>query len=183
MFLREISDFNTSFCFSAFLLICNFFVNDGSESINFRTFARVNYQMEKMTKIVILDGYTANPGDLSWKGLEQCGEVTVYDRTKPGETLARVADADMVITGEGRVDAQTAMGKAPGSVRQRAAEHGVPVVAICGAVAPNLDAHALGFDQIIPVTPPDMPLDQAMRPDVARQNIAQAVKRLLAHKN
>ena len=54
--------------------------------------------MEKMTKIVILDGYTANPGDLSWKGLEQCGEVTVYDRTKPGETLVRVADADVVLT-------------------------------------------------------------------------------------
>ena len=49
-------------------------------------------------KIVILDGYTANPGDLSWKELESLGELTVYDRTKPSETLARIADADIVLT-------------------------------------------------------------------------------------
>ena len=49
-------------------------------------------------KIVVLDGFTANPGDLSWKGLEELGTVTVYDRTKPGETVARAADADIVLT-------------------------------------------------------------------------------------
>ena len=49
-------------------------------------------------KIVILDGYTANPGDLSWKGLEELGELTVYDRTKPSETVARAADAELVMT-------------------------------------------------------------------------------------
>ena len=48
--------------------------------------------------IVILDGYTANPGDLSWQGLEEIGEVTVYDRTKADETVARAADADIVLT-------------------------------------------------------------------------------------
>lgn len=48
--------------------------------------------------IVILDGYTANPGDLSWQGLEEIGEVTVYDRTKVDETVARAADADIVLT-------------------------------------------------------------------------------------
>ena len=48
--------------------------------------------------IVILDGYTANPGDLSWQGLEDIGEVTVYDRTKADETVARAADADIVLT-------------------------------------------------------------------------------------
>ena len=51
-----------------------------------------------MMKIVILDGYSANPGDLSWKELEKCGEVTVYDRTKPSETVARAAGADIVLT-------------------------------------------------------------------------------------
>ena len=48
--------------------------------------------------IVILDGYTANPGDLSWQGLEEIGEVTVYDRTKADETVARAADAEIVLT-------------------------------------------------------------------------------------
>jgi glycerate dehydrogenase len=49
-------------------------------------------------KIVILDGYSANPGDLSWQELEQLGEVTVYDRTNPTETVARAADAEIVLT-------------------------------------------------------------------------------------
>ena len=49
-------------------------------------------------KIVILDGYTANPGDRSWKGLEALGELTVYDRTKADETVARAADAEIVLT-------------------------------------------------------------------------------------
>ena len=49
-------------------------------------------------KIVILDGYTANPGDLSWEGLEAIGDVTVYERTKPEETVQRAAGAEIVLT-------------------------------------------------------------------------------------
>ena len=48
--------------------------------------------------IVILDGYTANPGDLSWDELKTMGEVTVYDRTCPSETVAKAAEADIVLT-------------------------------------------------------------------------------------
>jgi glycerate dehydrogenase len=48
--------------------------------------------------IVILDGYSANPGDLSWKELETIGEVTVYERTSPSETVARAAKAEVVLT-------------------------------------------------------------------------------------
>ena len=49
-------------------------------------------------KIVILDGYTAQPGDLSWEALEEIGEVTVYDRTRPEETVERAEVADIVLT-------------------------------------------------------------------------------------
>lgn len=49
-------------------------------------------------KIVILDGYSANPGDLSWKPLMKIGELTVYDRTRPEETVGRAKDADIVLT-------------------------------------------------------------------------------------
>ena len=49
-------------------------------------------------KIVILDGYTANPGDLSWQALEEIGTLTVYDRTNPEETVARAKDAEVVLT-------------------------------------------------------------------------------------
>lgn len=49
-------------------------------------------------KIVVLDGYALNPGDLSWEGFEKFGEVTVYERTPAEETLARARDAEIVIT-------------------------------------------------------------------------------------
>ena len=55
-------------------------------------------------KIVILDGYSANPGDLSWKPLEQIGALTVYDRTKPEETIERAKDAEIVLTAAEDVD-------------------------------------------------------------------------------
>ncbi|MGI5856618.1 MAG: D-2-hydroxyacid dehydrogenase [Candidatus Merdivicinus sp.] len=51
-----------------------------------------------MGKIMVLDGYTLNPGDLSWDGLKQLGEVTVYDRTSRQDTAARIGDALVVLT-------------------------------------------------------------------------------------
>ena len=49
-------------------------------------------------KIVVLDGYTLNPGDISWEGMEALGEVTVYDSTKPEEVVERIGDAEVVYT-------------------------------------------------------------------------------------
>ena len=48
--------------------------------------------------IVILDGFTTNPGDLSWAPVEACGRLTVYDRTEPADVVARAAAADVVLT-------------------------------------------------------------------------------------
>ena len=48
--------------------------------------------------IVILDGHTENPGDLSWEGFEALGTVTVYDRTPEDLILERIGDAEVVIT-------------------------------------------------------------------------------------
>lgn len=49
-------------------------------------------------KIVVLDGYTENPGDLSWDGLRALGELVVYDRTAPEEAAARIGNAGIVVT-------------------------------------------------------------------------------------
>lgn len=49
-------------------------------------------------KIVVLDGYTLNPGDLSWKGLEELGELIVYDRTPVDKVAERINDAEIVFT-------------------------------------------------------------------------------------
>ena len=49
-------------------------------------------------KIVVLDGHTENPGDLSWAELEKLGELTVYDFSEPAEAAERMADAEIVLT-------------------------------------------------------------------------------------
>ena len=56
-------------------------------------------------KIVILDGHTANPGDLSWDGLGQIGELTVYERTRPEELLSRAEGAEVLLTNKVVIDA------------------------------------------------------------------------------
>ena len=58
-------------------------------------------------KIVVLDGYTLNPGDISWEGLEALGEVTVYDRTKPEEVVERIGDAEVVYTNKTPITRET----------------------------------------------------------------------------
>jgi len=61
-------------------------------------------------KIVILDGYTENPGDLSWSGLEALGEVTVYDRTSYQESpliAERIGDAEIVIMNKTPISRET----------------------------------------------------------------------------
>ncbi|MEL3906681.1 MAG: D-2-hydroxyacid dehydrogenase [Treponema sp.] len=49
-------------------------------------------------KVAVLDGYTLNPGDLSWKNLESIAEVTVYDKTSPDEVYDRVKDCEAVLS-------------------------------------------------------------------------------------
>ena len=49
-------------------------------------------------KIVVLDGYTLNPGDLSWEALEAVGDCEIYDRTPPALTVERAKDAEVVMT-------------------------------------------------------------------------------------
>jgi len=51
-----------------------------------------------MRKIVVLDGYALNPGDLDWTPLEAYGELTVYDRTEPKDVVKRIGDAEIIFT-------------------------------------------------------------------------------------
>ena len=55
-------------------------------------------------KITVLDGFCLNPGDLSWEGFEELGEVTVYERTSPQELLERAKDSDILITNKTVID-------------------------------------------------------------------------------
>ncbi|MCI8597261.1 MAG: D-2-hydroxyacid dehydrogenase [Lachnospiraceae bacterium] len=55
-------------------------------------------------KIVVLDGYTLNPGDLSWEDVKKWGEVEIYDRTPTEQIVERIKDADAVLTNKGVLD-------------------------------------------------------------------------------
>ena len=57
-------------------------------------------------KIVVLDGYALNPGDLSWTGMEALGELTVYERTSPSEVLEHSAGAEVLITNKTVITAE-----------------------------------------------------------------------------
>jgi glycerate dehydrogenase len=56
-------------------------------------------------KMAVLDGYTSNPGDLSWEAFEELGELMVYDRTKPEEVVSRCAGCEVVFTNKVVMDA------------------------------------------------------------------------------
>ncbi len=65
-------------------------------------------------KIVVLDGYALNPGDLSWEDWKPLGELVVYDRTSPDELLSRAGDAEVLLTnktvlGEAEIEALPAL--------------------------------------------------------------------------
>ena len=67
-------------------------------------------------KIVILDGYTENPGDLTWEPLEKLGQVTVYDRIsyeESPEIAEKIGDAEIVVTNKTPVSRET-MDRCPG---------------------------------------------------------------------
>ena len=84
----------------------------------------------------------------------------------------RVRDADLVITGEGNMDEQSAAGKAPVGVARRAKRYGKPVVAVVGGRADNLDAvYGQGVDLVLPICRKPMPLDQVLNPQEATTNL------------
>ncbi len=60
-----------------------------------------------MSKIVVLDGYTENPGDLSWSGLEALGELKVYDRSPADQIISRIGDAEYVYTNKTPITRET----------------------------------------------------------------------------
>lgn len=84
----------------------------------------------------------------------------------------RVRDVDLVITGEGNMDEQSAAGKAPVGVARRARRYGKPVVAVVGGRADNLNAvYEQGIDLVLPICRKPMPLDQALNPQEATTNL------------
>lgn len=112
-------------------------------------------------------------------------------RLKPGIQMvlqaldmeAEISRADLVITGEGRLDAQTAMGKVPVGIAELAKRHHKPVIAFAGGVTREAAlCNEKGIDAFFPIVRGACPLEEAMRPENAVRNMedtAEQVFRLI----
>lgn len=91
-----------------------------------------------------------------------------------------ICDADLVITGEGRIDSQTARGKTPSGVARLAMRHGVPVIALCGSVGPGIEPlHAQGITAVFSIQNGPLTLEQSVSQTAALlEQTAEQVARL-----
>ncbi len=88
-----------------------------------------------------------------------------------------VSDAALIVTGEGSADRQTLMGKLPVGILEKSG--GVPTCLIAGKVSDREELLAAGFAQVECINPPGITLKEAMRSEVARQNIRQTVRQIM----
>lgn len=110
-------------------------------------------------------------------GKLQSGSLLVIEMTGLKQQIEK---ADLVITGEGRIDGQTAFGKAPGIIAKLAKEYGIPVIAFAGAVCDTEAELALtDFDACFPITSESVSLEEAMKVEVASRNMEDCVEQVL----
>ena len=84
---------------------------------------------------------------------------------------SKIENADLIITGEGRIDRQSLMGKIPGKILEIGKRKGIPVIAIAGCLEDEEILKSAGFKGIYTTKPDSMPLEEAMKKETAIQNI------------
>lgn len=116
-------------------------------------------------------GFRAFLGATLKKGVDMVLDAIGFDNI--------IAGADLVITGEGKIDFQTAKGKTAAGVLARAKRQGIPVVAIGGCVEMCDSLKQMGFAGIYPILEEKVPLEIAMQHDFASANVTRTVARIL----
>lgn len=143
----------------------------------------------KVTERFCGHDYSDVPGCGAAGGMGFAFLAFLHGRLKPGIEMVldavgfddKIKDASLVITGEGRLDSQTCMGKAPYGVLCRVAAHQIPVIAIGGAVVSEAVPALIeaGFTAVFPVIAGPVALSEAMRPEVAMDNIRRTVTQIV----
>ena len=111
------------------------------------------------------------------QGELKSGVSLILEETKLSK---KMQGADLVITGEGRLDEQSAMGKAPIGVAKLAKEQGIPVIAFAGAVTEGAKAcNQAGIDAYFPILREITTLESAMNKETAKQNLADTVEQVM----
>ena len=107
---------------------------------------------------------------LSYLGAKMKSGISVV--TEAAGLAEKIKAADVVVTGEGRLDGQSIMGKAPVGVAKLAKKHGKTVIAIAGSVTEDAPlCHKHGIDAIFPTLRAPSTLSEAMKPEVAKENV------------
>ena len=158
----------------------------------------------KPEDIPVLDGYMAHyasvaaevssKADPNVKGAGAAGGMGFAFNTflpselRPGVDIVLEAIAleehlngcDLVITGEGRLDAQTVMGKAPDGVAKAAKKRGIPVIALAGCIGSGAEAcNEAGIDAFFPIVRGAVSLEEAMKPENASKNMTDTVEQII----
>ena len=109
------------------------------------------------------------------RGIDMVLDAIDFDYTIQG--------ADLIITGEGKIDFQTAKGKTAAGVLARAKKQNIPIIAIGGCVEICESVKQMGFAGIYPITEEKLPLEIAMQAEVAAMNVEKTVKKIcVCHK-
>lgn len=93
----------------------------------------------------------------------------------------RIAGANLIVTGEGRIDRQSLMGKIPGKILQIGKEYDIPVIALAGCVEDEVMLREAGFAGVYATKPASMTLKEAMKREVAMECVCQTVASLFRH--
>lgn len=135
-------------------------------------------------------GYTTSPsiagagagGGIGWAmatflgATMQPGALAVLEMTNFDATIA---DADLIITGEGRMDSTTVCGKTPMAVLQAANKHHIPVVGLGGQIADYNTLIEAGFRAILPISPCPLSAEEAQKPETAARNLSSTIDTVL----
>ena len=127
------------------------------------------------------------PGSGAAGGLGGSLHAFLHAELKPGAEILlklsqfhqRIADTDLIITGEGKIDQQSLMGKITGKILQAGQAQGVPVVAIAGCIEDKSQLMKAGFKGVYATRPAGMPLEKAMQREIAMQCVKETVLQIL----
>ena len=140
-----------------------------------------------LTKNLYPESDLGTPGAGAAGGLGFALGVFLHAELMPGIEIVmeethleeKIKNADFVVTGEGRLDAQTAMGKAPVGVAKLAKKYHKPVIAFAGGIEKGAEAcNKAGITAFFPAVRGVTTLDEAMRPETAAENLAESAEQV-----
>lgn len=158
----------------------------GADDEMIRTLDKGMQSLAKVIKKVTGKDITRHPGAGAAGGMGG-GLLAFLDAgLKPGTQLLldiigfqeKIKGADLIITGEGKADRQTAMGKVPYGILKEAQKQQIPVIVVAGSIEDLPQLNKAGFKGVFSIAPGPIALEKAMEPEFAKENISRLTSQL-----